>query len=333
MGAGIAASPHCPSYRRRRVAWRLPLGGSGRGRSEPRAVPRWVGSALARGPSPSGSRTRHRARPRTLPATGRRGRQTGLRVVPAGGRSLRAGSVGSGLGASPSTFASASDRSELRSSTFGLGPKRTPILHLSASGPKQASVPSAFRPGPGRTPIFRREWRPGGSPDLHPLGLASGASSSGSAWRCSDRSKPRSSVAGSSRPKPAFACRAGSGASPASVRFGPFRSKLRSGPIRLCFCGASPASARAAAAPSAEASGHCWSASRNPAWHPLALMLARLLPPSCLRQALVPFEGKKLLLSAASGRGQGRFRPVFPPVHESEAVMESDSLQADSACG
>jgi hypothetical protein len=32
MGAGVAAGPHCPSSRRRRVARRLPLGGSGRGR-------------------------------------------------------------------------------------------------------------------------------------------------------------------------------------------------------------------------------------------------------------------------------------------------------------
>ena len=333
MGAGIAASPHCPSYRRRRVAWRLPLGGSGRGRSEPRAVPRWVGSALARGPSPSGSRTRHRARPRTLPGAGGRGRHTGLRVVPAGGRSLRAGSVGSGLGASPSTFASASDRSELRSSTFGVGSKRTPILHLRR---------------PGRSKLRF----------LQPFGL--------------DRGEPRSSAANGDRAEALIFTRSASPPEQAPrVRPGDARIEASPDPPSPARAGRSPLSPagpeegqappRSGSGRSEASSGPDPSAFASAGRFPLPLgrlqhlrpkpratagRLPEIRPGIRLRLCwpgffhrpaesvtLIPFEGKKPLLSAASGWGRGRFRPVFPPVHESEAVMECDSLQADSACG
>src|SRR4051794_29844 len=147
MGAGIAASPHCPSYRRRRVAWRLPLGGSGRGRSEPRAVPRRVRSALARGPFPRGLAPD--IGPASIPSVVRRARApAGLRWFQPEAEASEPVPSAQVSGQAPPPLPwlpieagsdhppSASDRSKLRSSAFrpptGANPALPPRMSIRA---------------------------------------------------------------------------------------------------------------------------------------------------------------------------------------------------------
>ncbi len=227
MGAGIAANPHCPSYRRRRVARRLPLGGSGRGRVEPRAVPRSAPSALARGESLSGSRTK----PFGLASipSGFRRTQAPIRspAVPAGDRSPRAGSVRLGHRGEPLSLR---HRLPIEAS-FNLPPRTS--TRRTSSPPARLSLRSKLLRFHLPVPP-RGEPRIGPGPDLD-------------------------------------------------------RSKLRSRSSRLRFRGAIPASVPAVAASWPEGFRCCRPASRNPAAHPLSLMLARLHPPTRLRRSALSF--------------------------------------------
>ena len=176
MGAGIAANPHCPSYRRRRVAWRLPLGGSGRGRRRPRAVPRSAPSPLARGGCLSGSRTRPFGLA-SIPSGFRwaRGAAAGLRRFQPGAEAPEPVPFGSGIGASPCSFA------------FGFGSKRTSIFRLrprieasSDLRPFRHMIEASFGHPPQTERIeirFRLSVRARGEPRIGSGGVRCGASS------------------------------------------------------------------------------------------------------------------------------------------------------------
>ncbi|MEA3002289.1 MAG: hypothetical protein QOH81_1077 [Sphingomonadales bacterium] len=307
MGAGVAASPHCPSYRRRRVAWRLPLGGSGRGRSEPRAVPRWVPSALARGRFPRGLAPDLSAWPRSLPASGRRGGRAGsggssrgpkppgrfrsaetsgkpfrLRLRPGSRRTLILG-------------LSASDRSELRSSAASVETGEPASPPASASPSEQAPPvrPGRFRSK--RTSILRAR-RQRASP-LAPAGPSAG----------------RTPLPARSSHGPKQAPASGSSAIASAGRFPLRLRRLQQFPPRLpVLPGGFPKSGLASAC-----------AYAGPA-------SSTVLPPA-FRSILL--RGKSFPPSAASGRDWVRFRAGIPSVHAMKAVMESESRQADSACG
>lgn len=128
MGAGIAANPHCPSYRRRRVAWRLPLGGSGRGRDASCRSP--VGALRAEARKEPFGVSHQTFRPGLDPfrRPAGAGARAGLRRFQPGAEAPEPVPFGSGIGASPSTLA------------IGFRSKRAPTVHLSASKSKQASI-------------------------------------------------------------------------------------------------------------------------------------------------------------------------------------------------
>jgi hypothetical protein len=320
MGAGVAASPHCPSYRRRRVAWRLPLGGSGRGRSEPRAVPRWVPSALARGRFPRGLAPDLSAWPRSLPSTGGRGRRAGFRRFQPGAEAPGPVPFGGDVRASPFAFAFGLDRGEPRSSAFGLGSKQAPILGLSASDRSElrssaasvetgepASPPASASPLEQAPPVRPGRFRSKRTSILRARRQRASPLSPAGPWAGRTPLPARSSLGPKQAPASGSSAIASAGRFPLRLR------RLQHLPPRLPalpggFVKSGLASACAYAGPAS----------------------STVLPPA-FRSILL--RGKSFPPSAASGRDWVRFRAGFPSVHAMKAVMESESRQADSACG
>lgn len=320
MGAGIAANPHCPSYRRRRVAWRLPLGGSGRGRSEPRAVPRSAPSAPKRGGSLSGSRTR----PSGLASIPSVDRWARVRIrspaVPAGGRSPRAGSVRLRCWGEPLRL-----RHRLRIEAnldlppFGHGSKQAPIFGLSASDRSKLRSSAAS--------IEEANLR------LYPLRFPLGASPSGSAGSFRSKQAPilrhrlqraetRFRLPVLPRGEPRF--RSGRALFRSKLRLPALPPSLPRGDSRFGSDGCSSLAEASGAAGRLSKSGRASAfAYAGPA--------SSTVPPPAFRPFLL--RGRSFPLLAASGRDRFRFRGRIPSVHAMKTVMESESRQADSACG
>lgn len=279
MGAGIAANPHCPSYRRRRVARRLPLGGSGRGRVNlvpfpGRRPPRLRAESAFRGLAPG-----HSAWPRSLPSAGGARVRCRPPAVPAGDRSPRAGSVRLQHGGEPFRRR---HRLPIKANPdhppCGLGSKQAPAFSLSASD--RSKLRSSAANVEEANLLSAR------------FGFPFGASSSGSACRFHPRGEPRIGP-GSDPDRSKLRSRSSAFASAGRfpLRFG--RSQSLPPKLQVLPAGFSKSSRASAFAYAGPAS----STDPPPAFRPFLL------------------RGKSLPLSAASGRDRFRFRDRFRSVH------------------
>ena len=203
-----------------------------------------------------------------------RGCAAGVRRFQPGAEAPGPVPFGSGIGASPSAFAFGLDRSELRPPTFGIGSKQAPTFSLSASTEANFDLPPRAS-----------TWA---TPRLDPLGFPVGASSSvrpGSIRskrapilrRRLQRASPLS-PAGPGAGRTPFRFR--SGHSPKQAPAGALPLSLRRGDSRF----------RSNGRGTFHRGFRCRRAAfRNPASHPLSLMLVRLHPPSCLRRSAHSF--------------------------------------------
>jgi hypothetical protein len=235
------------------------------------------------------------------------------------------------------------------------GPK-SPGRFRSARASGQAPPPSPEH-GPERTPAFRFGLQSKQAPifglsasERSKLRSSAASSDLGDASSQPARPRLRSKLLGfglaasRSRRTPILRHRLqrASPLSPAGPSAGRTPLRFRSGPqpeqapvrtLRPRFGGAIPASVPTVAAPFAEASG---AAGRLPeirprirfrlCWSGFFHRPASGVPP-------LPFEGKRLSAFGRFGSGSGPFPGPLPSVHEWEAVMDSESRQADSACG
>ena len=322
MGAGIAASPHCPSYRRRRVAWRLPLGGSGRGRGASCRSP--VGALRAEARKEPFGVSHQTFRPGLDPfrSPAGAGARAGLRRFQPGAEAPEPVPFGSGLGASPSAFAigfrskqaptvrlSALDRSKLRSS--GLSASKRSKLRSSA-----ASVDEGEPSSPPAWPRRRSK--------LLGLRLA-----------VSNRSKLRSSSCRLQRAEARFRL-PGPKAERTPLRFRPDlrRSKLRlqilpsllpRGDSRFGSDGCSDIHPRASGAAGGFSKSDRASAFAYAGPASSTVLTSGVSP--------IPFEGSEQSALGRFRSGIGPFPGRLPSVHTRKLSRKSESRQADSTCG